>query len=283
MSAADLQGEVLGMTKTEDGDNGFDPAQPWYVRFQVTNKGGVPATEYSVKLETFNGPTLASGVFCWTSQKFPLTGPDAFWASDFHLPTGISQPDFGVKHMFVFTIDWKAEVSEDEASGGESNNFVIWAKRTSPPVLPKPSEPPPPPPSPWSITGASAVVGKKDVVVAAINNQSGRPTRAATLQLRLHVPKPGAPAGKPELAGTAKVPPMDPGGSQSVTIMGRRAFLVPQKDAKTARKGSSKAGQQTTTFTPLIPFSLTIKGAGAELGFGPPPVGAGPIKFPGKK
>src|SRR5215204_6135414 len=39
---AKLQGQVLGMRETKSDDFGFDPAQPWYVRFSVRNEGDAP-------------------------------------------------------------------------------------------------------------------------------------------------------------------------------------------------------------------------------------------------
>ena len=279
----DLRGEVLGMVKTELDDPGFNSDQPWYVRFRVTNAGSAPAPPYSVKLATLNGRDIETGVLCWTSQKLLPMNPGSTNASDFHLPPGISQPDFGVKHAFVFTIDWKGDVHEGAAfSEAESNNIIVWAKAQGPPVLPKATEPPPPPPSPWDLMKATALVGKKDVLVARVHNRSRARTRAATLQLHLHVPTPGAPAGIPELVGSAPIPQIPPGKTRSVTITASRAFLLPRADGKAARTAPSRTPVETSAFTPLVRFSLSVKGSGVELGFGTSPVGGGTIKIPGK-
>ncbi|HEX8662612.1 MAG TPA: hypothetical protein VF744_01120 [Beijerinckiaceae bacterium] len=277
----DLQGEVLGMRKAEPDQPGFDPDQPWYVRFRVRNKGTAGAGAFSVRLETFNGPELSSGVFCWTSQRFNIPfGPGAFLESDFHLPTAISQADFGVKNVFVFTIDWKNEIDE---SGDPANNFIVWAGGTGPPILPGPPPSPTSPPSPWKMSAAAAV-GHKDVVIVNVKNDSARSTPEATLELYLNAPTPGAPVGKPQLAASAKIPSLALGAKASITLAARREFISPEAASVRPSPLPTKGAQQTSRFKPLIPFSIKVKEADGELGFGPPPPkGGGPIKIPGKK
>jgi hypothetical protein len=101
----DLRGQVLGLKETQPDSSGFDPDQPWFVRFRVINKGKAAASGITVKLETFNGSNVSSGVFCWTSRKwtFALT-PGSEVDADFHLPTDINHVEFGVEHAFMFTI-----------------------------------------------------------------------------------------------------------------------------------------------------------------------------------
>jgi len=280
----DLQGEVLGMQITDPDDAGFDPVQPWYVRIRVTNAGTVTATPFSVKLETLTGADIGSGVLCWSGQEFPETLPGGLWETDFHLPPGISQPDFGVTHAFVLTIDWKSQVHEGPAfSEAESNNRIVWAKPKAPPIIPPTPKSPPSPPSPWNLMSASALMSAKNVVITRIHNRGRIGTRATTLELHALVPTPQAPAGAPELVGSALIPPIAPGKTQSVLIVASRPLLVPGPDGGAARTRAASGAEETTVFTPLVRFSLGVKGHAAQLGFGTSPIGAGTIKIPGKK
>ena len=280
----DLQGEVLGMSITGPDDAGFDPVQPWYVRIRVTHTETLTAKPYSVKLETLVGADVGSGVLCWSGQQLPETKPGGFWETDFHLPPGISQPDFGVKHAFVFTIDWKSEVHEGPAfSEAESNNRIVWSKPKAPPILPPAPETPPPPPSPWNLVSVSALMSAKNIVVTRIHNRATMGTRSTTLELHAHVPTPQAPAGVPELVGSAPIPQIAPGKTRSVTIVASRPLLVPGPDGGAARIRAASTPDETSVFTPLVRFTLGVKGRAAELGFGTSPVGAGTIKIPGKK
>jgi hypothetical protein len=76
---------------------------------------------------------------------------------------------------------------------------------------------------------------------------------------------------------------MHPGEERSVTLVGVRDFLAPQRGVVlTDRIVTGR--RKPVKFKPLVPFSLSIKGSGSEMGFGPiagDPKGK--IKFPGKK
>lgn len=313
----DLSGKVFGLKETLPGDPCFDPLQPWFVNFVVQNIGTGPAGTFSVKMEAYEkglGFDINTKLVGWAKKTFEMPesfgfvlGPKQVASAHYRLPVGIAHTDFGSKFPFVFIIDPDHEVDEPKATRG---NNVVWTVET-PPIL---SDAPPPPPDPWDVS-ASAVVGEKNVVVAKIRNQGAETLAASTVELVLRVPRPGAPTGKPEVAGTGKIPALKPGAQALVKVTAKRNFIIAESAPGKSTKGASKTGAsmkkanaversklgtglkkqgglggnllvtQTTKFKVLIPFSLRIRGADSELGFGGPSAtsASGKIKPPGKK
>jgi hypothetical protein len=313
----DLSGKVFGLNEAQPDDPCFDPLQPWFVNFVVQNIGTGPAGTFSVKMEAYEkglGFDINTKLVGWAKKTFEMPasfdfvlGPQQVVSADYRLPVGIAHTDFGSKFPFVFIIDPDHEVDEPEATRG---NNVVWTVET-PPIL---SEGPPPPPDPWDVS-ASAVIGEKNAVVAKIRNQGKKTLSASTVELVLRVPRPGVPTGKPEVAGTGQVPSLKPGALAQVKIVANRDFIIaesaPAKNTrgvsktdtgikktntverstpmpglqKQGRSGGNLIVTQTTKFKVLVPFSLRIKGAGSELGFGGPSAtsASGKIKPPGKK
>jgi hypothetical protein len=257
----DLVVQVLGLLET------LDEAQPWFVKFLVVNQGTGPADPVKARLTVYDGAGFFSKPFWWCTQTIPK--PKAFDSTlppgmtvmlDFQLPIGMEHTSFGAKNIYSFFAEGPADEEKTTNNGFGSNKM--------PPIISEIPDEPPPPPDPWRMSVAG-VEGRRTVTVG-VKNAGNKPTKAAQLDLHLRVPKPGAATGHPVLAGSAKVPAMKPGEERSVTVVGVRDFLAPQR-------GAAK-------FAPLVPFTLSIKGSGSEIGFGPIAGDfKGQIKFPGKK
>jgi hypothetical protein len=309
----DLSGKVFGLKEALPGDPCFDPLQPWFVNFVVKNVGLGSAGPFSVRMETYEKGTgfdIKKKLIGWVEKTFEMPasfdfvlGPQQVVSADYRLPVGIAHTDFGSKFPFFFIIDPDNEVGEPDAT--RENNVVLTLE--TPPIL---AGGPPPPPDPWDV-GAAAIIGEKNAVVAKIRNQGTETLAGSTVELVLRIPRPGAPTGKPEVAGSAKVPSLKPGAQTLVKIAAKRNFIQAVVEPEKRTKGVSKTGAaakktspvgpskrgtglekqgrllvtQTTRFQVLIPFSLRVKGADSELGFGGPSASSksGKIKFPGKK
>jgi hypothetical protein len=271
----DLVGQVLGIFET------LDEVQPWFVKFLVTNQGTGPADPVKVRLTVYDGSGLFSKPFWWCTQTIPKpkvldsTLPAGMTVMlDFQLPIGMKHTSFGASNIYSFTIEGPAD--EEKIS----NNTI--ASNKVPHIISEIPDEPPPPPAPWRLSVAG--VEDRRTVTVRVENADDKPTKAAQLDLHLRVPKPGAATGHPVLAGSAKVPAMKPGEERSVTVVGVRDFLASQRGLAETDPIVIGGRGKKVKLAPLVPFTLSVKGSGSEIGFGPIAGDfKGKIKFPGKK
>lgn len=314
----DLIGKVMGLVESLPGEPCFDAAQPWFVKIVIQNVGTAPAGTFGALLETFEkgkGPGLDLKPFQYATMTFKMPAsmdfklpPPMMSIADWRLPYGIAHTDFGKKFPFLLSIVDPNKTSGESAEA-QKNNFVFVSE--TPPILESIKNQPPAPPSPWDLS-ASAKIGEQHTVITTIRNQTKKSTPAATLELVLRVPKPGAPTGTPEVVGLGQIPALKAGAQAEVTINSKQAFILPvapkTKPAGSAKKVDPKAkktsglgrttggagigkaggglggGLRTLNFKALIPFSLRIAGSGTEIGFGgvPTPAATGKLKIPQK-
>jgi hypothetical protein len=252
------------------------------MRVEIRNQGTASSQPVKVRLELHKpvSPGLVDAFwYCQMTVKGLNSRngdivPTELIQMDFILPVGVKPSDVGPVNPY-----W-LEILGPPDDSNQDNNLIFSSEPL--PLLSVDASPPVPPPDPWQLS-ASAIVGKRKSVVAHIKNDSIKPSTAKTVQLHLRIPKPGSPAGTLVLSGSAPVPALHPTEEVLVTIAGDRNFIVPLVKIVKHDGVISKKKNLTRKFKTLIPFSLKIKGAGSEVGYGSIAGAEGQIKFPGKK
>jgi len=272
-SLPDLHGIVFGLEKASPGSACWDPAQPWFISFDISNPGGVKLKSLDLKLHIMNGPKLVSGVFASSEQLAvdALAEGSTGVNISVRLPKNVPVGEVGTKRAFRLVIDPPYATGGVIKESDEMNNLVDYELGVAPPVqdgLTFQEQPD----QMLKITSTAGISGDKKHIQVQIKNFG--PVHSKPLRLFLVValaPQPGFPTGSTADGYSVEIPSLAPGAQTWVTIGSDYEFVEPDPAVTIGSKTplsspiaiSRKAGFEnirvTTTRTRTFFFPKTIR------------------------